>query len=204
MSMPPDSARPQPVRNWTLACLLLGLASYAVGKFGWAASLEWHAGTWMQRPWVLWTASLAHPTGIHLLASLAALVVLATLGAYLHAGNAAVLALLASWPLCTLALLIWPDVRVYGGMAGLLCAMVGVLWTHAARQHTSRAVAWVLLLSMGGKLLADRAWSQPIGYDPNWGDNVVYAAQLAGFVCGALCGWTATGRGAHRAQASMG
>jgi hypothetical protein len=41
------------------------------------------------------------------------------------------------------------------------------------------------------KLIAERAWSQPVAFDPSWGSNVVYAAHLTGALAGGLCGLVA-------------
>lgn len=199
--MPTDSTRLHPARLWPTACVLLGLGSATLWGLGFDdGALAWNATTWRVHPWVLWTASLVHPSGAHLAGNLAALGVLAVLGVYLNAGRAAVLGLLAGWPLGTLVLAFWPAVTGYSGLSGLLCAMLGVLWSHAALHTGTRAVSWALLVPMALKLLTEHAWSQPVGYDPNWGANVVYVAHLGGFVCGALCGWLAS-RHAGRTQA---
>ena len=139
-------------------------------------------------PGVLWSASLVHLSGAHLLANLVALAVLAVLGAYLQAGRAATLALLVAWPLGTLALLCWPRVAGYSGMSGLLNAMAAVLWAHTALQSGTKPVSFVIFAALALKLLSEHAWSQPIAFDPNWGFNVVYAAHLVGAAAGALCG----------------
>ena len=198
MSMPSDSSRLFPAWAWATACAAIGLASAAAWVLDLSGPLAWHSDNWTRQPWVLWTASLAHLSGPHLLGNLAALGVLAVLGTYLQAGQAAVSAWLVSWPLSTVALLCWPQVTGYSGLSGLLCSALGGLWSHAVWHRDTRAVSWVLLLAMGVKLLSERAWTDPIGYDPNWGFNVVYAAHLAGFVSGAACGWVAAWRVALR------
>lgn len=177
-----------------MAFAALGLASATVWVLGLSDALTWHADSWARQPWTLWTAGLAHLSGAHLLGNLAALGVLAVLGSYLCAGAPAVAALLISWPVSTAALQLWPEVTGYSGLSGLLCAAVGVLWSHAVADRSTRVVSWVLLVTMGAKLLSEHAWANPIGYDPNWGFNVVYAAHLTGFVSGAACGWVAAWR----------
>ena len=194
MTLKHDPPRPHPAWAWAVPCALLGTGSAAVWHLGLSDALAWQSDTWVRQPWRLWTASLVHLSGAHLLGNMAALFVLAILGASLNAGRPAALALLASWPLSTMTLLFWPEVAGYSGLSGLLCAMLGILWVHAALHPGGRAVSWVLLVSMGTKLLSEHAWSQPIGYDPNWGFNVVYAAHLGGFACGAVCGAAAAWR----------
>ena len=186
--MPFHATRCDPAWAWASACASLGLVSAMVWVLGLSDALAWQSGDWAHQPWTLWTAGLAHLSGAHLLGNLAALGVLAVLGSYLQAGTAAVVAWLVSWPLSTAALQLWPEVGGYSGLSGLLCAALGVLWSHALVLRTNRAVSWVLLVTMAIKLCSEQAWVHPIGYDPNWGFNVVYGAHLAGFVCGAACG----------------
>ncbi len=120
----------------------------------------------------------------HLIGNLAALAVLAALGAYLGASRCSVTALLIAWPVGTWALCLWPTVGGYGGLSGTLCAMVAILAVHAAAQAAYRPVFYVLSGSLAFKLLAEHGWSQPIAYDPAWGFNVVYAAHLTGALAG--------------------
>ena len=173
---------------WPGLCGVLGLTSIAAWYWGSAPNLAWQAALWPQRPWTLWSAGLVHLSGAHLLANLLALGVLAVLGACLHAGRAATLALLLAWPLGTLALLWWPQITAYSGMSGLLNAMAAVLWAHTALRGDTKPVSFVIFAALALKLASEHAWSQPIAFDPNWGFNVVYAAHLAGAMAGALCG----------------
>lgn len=170
---------------WPAACGLLGIGCATVWYLQLSGPLAWQAESWWHQPWVLWSASLAHLSGAHLVGNLAALGVLAVLGAYLNAGRPEVLATLLAWPVGTLALVLWPQVAGYSGLSGLLCAMLAVLSVQAMRHTGTRAVSGVLLAAMGAKLLSEHAWSQPVGYDPHWGFNVVYAAHLSGFASGA-------------------
>ena len=117
---------------WPGLCVLLGLASLLTWFSDGQAALAWHAATWAQTPWVLWSAGLVHLSLAHLMVNLVALAVLAVLGAFLQAGKIAALALLLAWPLGTLALLWWPQISGYSGMSGLLNAMLAVLWAHTA------------------------------------------------------------------------
>ncbi len=170
---------------WAGLCSALALASLVAWAGGKQASLVWHAIAWPQHPWMLWTASLAHLTTAHLLANLAALLVLAVLGGFLRAQWPATLAVLLAWPLGTLALVLWPDIAYFAGMSGLLMAMLAVLCVQAATQAGTRAASVVLLVVLVLKLLSERAWSQPMAFDPHWGFNVVNAAHLSGALAGA-------------------
>ena len=171
-------------RAWWTLCAALALVSVLVWWLGLASVLAWEPAAWPTRPWLFWTGSLAQASGSLLVASLAALAVLAVLGASLGAGRKASLAVLLAWPLGNIALLGWPSVTAYEGLSGLQCSMLAVLGLHAA----ARPVGWVLLAFLVTLLVGEQAWQQPTGYDPNWGFNVVYAAHLSGAVAGLLAG----------------
>ncbi len=167
--------------------MLLGAASLLAWLFADERALTWQAKTWAREPWVLWSASLVHLSGAHLVANLLALGLLAGLGSFLRAGRRAAAALLLAWPLGTLALLYWPQITGYSGMSGLLNSMVAVLWAHAL-VHAAKPLSFIIFGALAIKLLGEHAWSQPIAFDPNWGFNVVYAAHLAGALSGAVWG----------------
>lgn len=104
----------------------------------------------------------------------------------LKAGRSSVVAVWLAWPTGTLALGLWPEVGHTIGMSGTLCAMLSILAVHAAKDAGLRLMSYILFASLALKLLAEHAWSQPVGFDPAWGFNVVYAAHLAGAVAGAI------------------
>ena len=180
---------------------MLVIASCAVWWSGGSEALAWSSTEWQTRPWTLWSASLAHLSVLHLSGNLLALAVLALLGVFLRAGRSATWAVLLAWPLGTLGLIFWPQVSGYSGLSGLLCAMLGVLCFHTASDPEGRIATWVLALALGFKLLSEHAWSRPIGYDPQWGFNVVYAAHLAGAACGVVCALTLRLAGSQRHKA---
>ena len=180
---------------------MLAIASCAVWWSGRSEALAWSSTEWQTRPWTLWSASLAHLSVLHLSGNLLALAVLALLGVFLRAGRSATWAVLLAWPLGTLGLIFWPQVSGYSGLSGLLCAMLGVLCFHTASDPEGRIATWVLALALGFKLLSEHAWSRPIGYDPQWGFNVVYAAHLAGAACGVVCALTLRLAGSQRHKA---
>ena len=167
-----------------MLCAVLALVSCAVWWSGDSAALAWKAARWQAQPWTLWSASLAHLTFLHLIGNLLALAVLAVLGVFLRAGRRATSEVLLAWPLGNLGLVFWPQVGGYSGLSGLMCAMLAILCFHAASGKAGRMPSWVLALTLGFKLLSEHAWSRPIGYDPQWGFNVVYAAHLAGAIGG--------------------
>jgi rhomboid family GlyGly-CTERM serine protease len=153
--------------------------------------LQWDAANWMRQPWTLFTSALVHLSGAHLIANLLALGALAILGWSLGAGKPACIALLAAWPLGTMALQAWPQVTQYGGLSGLVHAAVAVLWAHAAARGKAYPLSFVLFVALVFKLLTEHAWATPLAFDPDWGFNVVYAAHLSGTLAGAACGLVA-------------
>ena len=170
---------------WPLGCALLALGCLLAWAIGNPAELGWSPRGWASSPWTLWTASLLHVSPAHLLGNLAALAAIAGLGVTLQAGRTSAVALLLAWPTGTLALGLWPQVGYTVGMSGTLCAMLAILTVHTATDAGLRPMAYILFASLALKLLAEHAWSQPVGFDPAWGFNVVYAAHLAGAVAGA-------------------
>lgn len=181
-------------RAWWTLCAALALGSVLVWRLDLTAALAWQPAAWPTRPWLFWTGSLAHASGILLLANIVALAVLGVLGTALGAGRRASRAVLLAWPLGNLALLVWPSVTAYAGLSGLQCAMLAVLGLHAA----ARPVGWLLLAFLLALLMLEQAWQQPTGYDPNWGFNVVYAAHLSGALAGLLAGIMLDVAGRHR------
>ncbi len=128
-----------------------------------------------------------HTSAGSLSGNLLALAALAVLGAAFGAGRAASFALAIAWPLTTLALLLWPEVASYSGLGGPNHAAAAVLAVHVVRRTTFRPLAALLFGGIGLKLALERAWIQPVAFDPSWGFNVVYAAHLAGTVAGIAC-----------------
>lgn len=167
--------------------MALAASSVVVWWSGGSTALTWRAAQWKSDPWTLWSASLAHLSGLHLMGNLLALLVLAIMGSHLRADRRATWAVLLAWPISTLALGWWPQIAGYSGLSGLLCAMLAVLWFHACLGTESLLAAWALALVLAFKLLSEHAWSQPIAYDPRWGFNVVVAAHLAGALSGVAC-----------------
>jgi len=194
---------------WLRLCglLAIGAAAVAFGS-GFAPQtgmhpLAWQADTWLARPWTLWTAAWVHASAGSLVGNLLAMGALAVLGAWLRLGRAAAAALFLAWPLSTLALLLWPEVRGYAGLGAPIHAGAMVLWAQLALRPDAKALSFALFAGMGLKLLAEQAWLQPVAFDPAWGVNVVVAAHLAGAASGAVAGLlcAAAGRGKERKAA---
>lgn len=179
---------------WVAICALLGLGAAVLA---WALGpvadprlhpLAWSALSWLSRPWTLWTSAWVNTSPGQYAGNLLALLALAVAGAWLKAGRAAALALLAAWPLGIAALALWPGVSHYSGLGGPIHAAAMVLWAHLALHQEHKPLSFVLFAGMVLKLGVERAWVYPVSFDPGWGFNVVFAAHLTGAVAGAVCG----------------
>lgn len=188
------------MKAWLGACALLGAGASVVALTTgfvspwWALgmhTLAWDAKYWLREPWTLWTAAWVHSAGGNLAGNLLALVAVAIVGASLQVGRAAAAALLVAWPLATLGLKFWPQLGGYYGLGAPLHAAVMVLWGHVAWRAELKPLSAVLFFGMAFKLLLERAWLQPVAFDPSWGFNVIYAAHLTGALAGAVCGLVA-------------
>ncbi len=185
---PTDS--PPRTRSWTLTCLLLIAAS---GALWWAAVqgivspqlLAWRAADWHAAPWTLWTGPLEHFALPHAIGNGLALAAIAALGSQLGAGPRDALALQLAWPLSTLGLLLWPQVGGFYGLSGVVHAATAILALRAITSPLTYRLGQALAVGLLFKLALERGWAMPVGFDANWGFNVVYAAHLTGAATGA-------------------
>lgn len=184
------------MRAWLAICAVLGVGAAAVAwGHGFASPFEelaseplaWQAARWTTHPWTLWTAAWLHVSPGSLAGNLLALAALAIAGAALGADGITASALALAWPLTAIGLLAWPQVDAYAGLGGPIHAAAAVLGVHIARRTPHRWLAVLVFGALGIKLVAERAWAQPVAFDPSWGSNVVYAAHLAGTLVGAWC-----------------
>lgn len=184
------SPAPSTARTWALACALLIALSGAV----WLASvaglvvpehLAWRAEDWTAAPWTLWTGPLVHFLLPHALANMLALAALGALGTLLPAQPRDALALLLAWPLTTQALLLWPQVVGYYGLASLAHAAAAILAISALSSPASHRIGQWLGIGLLIKLALERGWDTPVGFENSWGFNIVFAAHLTGALAGA-------------------
>lgn len=148
--------------------------------------LAWRADDWPSAPWTLWTAPLEHFLLPHAIANALALGAMALLGAQLSASRLDAWALLWAWPLSTLGLALWPaQVGGFYGLSGVIHAAAAILTLRAITSPATYRIGQVLAAGLLFKLALERAWAVPVGFDANWGFNVVYAAHLTGAVSGA-------------------
>ena len=183
------------MKAWLAICAVLGGGAALVAAWHGLASpfdidaerLAWKAASWTSHPWTLWTAAWVHTSAGSLAGNLLALTALAVVGAAVGIGQVSALALALAWPLGTLSLRLWPAVGAYIGLGVAIHATAAVLGVHLARRASYRPLAAVLFGGLAVKLIVERAWAQPVAFDPSWGLNVVYAGHLAGTLVGAWC-----------------
>lgn len=182
---------PTRTRSWILTCTLLILASgglwfAAVKGFISPQILAWRADSWHSAPWTLWTGPLEHFLLPHAIANALALVAMAVLGSQLSASPRDAWALLLAWPLSTLGLILWPNqIGGFYGLSGVVHAAAAILALRAIASSATYRIGQMLSAGLLFKLALEQAWAVPVGFDANWGFNVVYAAHLTGAVSGA-------------------
>jgi rhomboid family GlyGly-CTERM serine protease len=177
---------------WALMCALFAVACIAIGLLpvDTQTTLHWRADRWLAQPWTLWTASLVHLSGTHLMLNLLALLCLAIIGSQTGCSHDEVTAVLLAWPLSTGALLIWPQVQFYAGFSGLNHALALMITAHAAKtwitQQDFSVIAFLLGLLLLAKMLWERSWSEPLRADASFSFSVVQAAHLTGMLAALL------------------
>lgn len=172
---------------WLFVCALFALASAALWLINAPEQVfAYDAESWRQRLWTLWSSALMHINGWHLFTNLVVIGALAAVGYTVDMPAPPALAWLASWPLVTLGLTLWPSVSSYVGLSGVTHAGVAVLSVWLMLH--GRLAWWTLLIPVGlaVKLVGEHAWTQPIAFRPYWQFNVVFAAHLSGAVVGSI------------------
>jgi membrane associated rhomboid family serine protease len=181
------------VHSWLALCLLHAVASMLVwwGGEGVASSLTWHADSWLQRPWTLWTSAWVHLHTPHLVGNQLALGALVALAWWVRPTWQASLAWFLAWPSGTLMLLLWPQIGYFVGLSGLIHAALVVVAVGLTGRTVTPSVLrlWGVALWAGlmVKLVIEQAWRQPVAWDEGANLSVVLAAHLSGVVAG--LGW---------------
>lgn len=153
----------------------------------------WHAGSWMDAPWTLWTAALVHLNAWHAVGNLLALLALCWLAWLWQLRSAVVVAAVVALPLAVLGLQAWPVITQYRGLSILTHALAATLvaW-HLVRDASARRRPPATVLSLGAglvaKLLVEQGWHRPLEYASAWGFQVALAAHLSGAAAGVVCG----------------
>lgn len=185
----------KPPRSWLWLCALHAVASVLAWWMEQRADsvLVWHAGTWLQHPWTLWTSAWVHLSPVHLIGNLLALGGVAAAGWVLRPDARCTVAWLLAWPLTQLSLLLWPEVDYAAGLSGLMHAgvlLLAVLLALGRFPSVRGARGWGLLLTAGAstKVVLERGWTQPLVWQADTGIQVVLAAHVTGAFWGVLLG----------------
>jgi rhomboid family GlyGly-CTERM serine protease len=163
------------------------LVSGAGVAWWWPATLlDWQPARAFDQPWRWWSAAWVHWSAQHLVANLAAAVVVAGFGAAARLPARAALAWLLAWPLTHLALLVQPALAHYGGLSGVLHAGVAVAVLHlvARGDRAQRRVGAAVLAGLLVKLALEAPWGEPLRRSVDWDIALAPIGHAAGAVAG--------------------
>jgi rhomboid family GlyGly-CTERM serine protease len=186
---------------WVLVAAALGAGSL-LGAAMPGAWPDWQPARFAAEPWRAFSAALAHGSGAHLAANLAATALVAAYGWAAGATRRLALAWLVAWPLTQTGLLLRPALAHYVGLSGVLHAGVAavtvqLLWCGDRRQRTVGGAVAVGLLA---KLALEQPWG-PLLHPPGaLGVAVAPLAHATGTLAGAACAALALA-GARRGSA---
>jgi rhomboid family GlyGly-CTERM serine protease len=181
----PSAADP---RAWWALCVLLA-AGAVLGRLVDPTLWIWRPNLAPTQPWRWWTAAWVHLSGLHLLANLAGLALIAALGRPGGADRADAGAWLVAWPLTHLALLTQPSLGAYGGLSGVLHAGVVIVAVRLALgvPGSRRVIGLSLLAGVAAKLVLEEPWQGALRHAPEWDFAVAPAAHVAGAGAGLVC-----------------
>jgi rhomboid family GlyGly-CTERM serine protease len=151
--------------------------------------LDWQPGRVRAEPWRALSAALAHGSGAHLAANLAATGLVAAYGWAAGATRALALAWLAAWPLTQLGLLWRPALTHYVGLSGVLHAGVAAVTLQLllAGDRRQRRVGAAVAAGMLVKGLLERPWGPLLQPEGMLGVAVAPLAHATGTIAGAAC-----------------
>lgn len=174
---------------WWAVCSALALGSLCAHLWP-TAAIDWQPSLALREPWRAVSAAWVHWSARHALFNLAALMLLAVLGATTNAAPRHALAWLAAWPLTHFALLLQPEVAHYGGLSGVLHAGVACAAIAAIERadRVGRRVGALLLAGLAVKVMLEAPWRQALR-PPGGGIDIAVAplAHAAGALAGTLC-----------------
>jgi rhomboid family GlyGly-CTERM serine protease len=167
------------------------LAGGALLAWWWpAVVLDWQPALAFDQPWRWWTAAWVHWSLQHLLANLAAAVMVAGFGIAGRLPSSAALAWFAAWPLTHGLLLLQPALAHYGGLSGVLHAGVAVAVVHllARGDRRQRWVGGSVLAGLLLKLALEAPWGAPLRRSAEWDIALAPIGHATGALAGLVCG----------------
>jgi rhomboid family GlyGly-CTERM serine protease len=189
-------------RAWIGVALLLGAAALA----GWPLPhelLDWQPLLAPREPWRAVTAIGVHYDAQHLAANLAGAALVGGFGALATPSPRWALAWLAAWPLTQLGLLARPDLTHYGGLSGVLHAVVAVaaILLLVSARGARRWIGAAVLAGLCAKVASEAPWGPALRRPDGWAIADAPFAHLSGSVAGALCAALAAAWPGRRAGA---
>lgn len=183
-------------KMWLAMCAWLALCSLVASALH-PVDWDWQPALAASEPWRWWTAAFVHWSAAHLAANLAALALVATLGAVAMAPLVITLAWLASWPLLHLGLLVQPELAHYGGLSGLVHSGVAVVavFVAATEGGARRAIGLAMLAGLTTKITLEAPWDIALVFSTSADVPVAPMAHLSGAAAGLLCAVLALARG---------
>lgn len=156
----------------------------ALGSLLPASTLAWSRAT-AALPWRWLTPVGAHYGGLHLLANLAGLLLLAWLGRAARLDGRAALAWCLAWPATHAALWLAPALTSYAGLSGVVHAGTAVAAVFLLASHGRlRWLGLALALGLALKLGSEQPWQAPVQRNPAWAFPVAVIAHATGTAAG--------------------
>ncbi len=179
-----------------MVCTWLALCSLVVKTLP-TVAWDWQPALAATEPWRWWTAAFVHWSAEHLAANLAALALVAILGAVSTVPLVISFAWLGSWPLLHLGLLVQPELAHYGGLSGLVHSGVAVVAVFVAVTEggARRAIGLAMLVGLATKITLEAPWAATLPFNVSADVPVAPMAHLSGAVAGLLCTLLALARG---------
>lgn len=191
---------------WPALAAGLALGALAASSLP-PALLQWEASTLPSQAWRWFSAALVHLSAAHLGANLAGCAVVGAFGLAARLSPRWAVAWAVAWPLTHASLGLVPGLSHYAGLSGVLHAGVAVaaVGLLAERRGVPRAIGAAVLAGTVLKVLAEAPWAAPVQTVAGWDFPVAVVAHatglLSGILCGLLCAWGGSYRGARDLEA---
>jgi rhomboid family GlyGly-CTERM serine protease len=175
-------------RAWLALSLLLAAGTVAA----WSAApqaLAWRPELAGAEPWRWWSAAFVHFSRWHAVANLVGLALVAALGVAGRLPVRAAAAWALAWPLTHLAMLLRPELRLYGGLSGVLHAGVAVAGWHLLRHGAGRArtIGAAVLVGTAAKVILEAPWGPVLRHPADWDIAIAPLAHATGALAGLAC-----------------
>lgn len=173
---------------WVGVAALLAACALAGGSLP-RETIDWQPALAFAQPWRAFSAVGVHYSAQHLAANLGGALLAGGFGVVARVPARLAVAWLAAWPLTQFGLLLKPELAHYGGLSGVLHAGVAIVITFLliAGTRAQRAVAGLVLVGFGAKLLNEAPWGEALRHPAGWDIAIAPLAHATGAIAGALC-----------------